>query len=64
MQDMAERNDPERRSDEPKTMADAIGEQAKLLLLTRFRMLLVIYVLSIICSFATDCIDGWRCVLL
>ena len=64
MQDAAERNDPETGSNEPKTMADAIGDQAKLLLLTRFRTLLIIYVLAIICSFASNLVNEWTCVLL
>lgn len=38
--------------DQPKTVAEAVGDQAKLLLLTRFRTLLVVYVISII---RTDC---------
>jgi len=35
-------------ADAPKTVAEAVGDQAKLLLLARFRTILVIYVISII----------------
>ena len=43
--------------EEPKTVADAVGDQAKLLLMTRFRRSLLVYVIAMICIPLPVCVS-------